>query len=202
MPTAVAEALPRVCDVDDVKNVGKSPDSTTFCKKEVPSLFSSFVDAFVDYAVGGQFLGGNNAGGGASPSPSPSSPEEEEAMFLSSLQSKSGAKVGLDADIMASDWGDVGGGGLRTWLPAPERLIAVGDIHGDIAKARAALRIANVIDENDEWVGGETVVVQVCEKHLFLTYPFLFCVHVLEKVERPSVWITKVSNPNCKLVLI
>ena len=183
MPTAVAEALPRLYDVDDVKNVGKSHDSTTFCKKEVPSLFSSFVDAFVDYAVGGQVLGGNNAGGGASPSPSTSRPEEEEAMFLSSLQPKSGAKVGLDADIMASDWVDVGGRGLRTWLPAPERLIAIGDIHGDIAKARAALRIANVIDENDEWVGGETVVVQVCEKHLFLTYPFYLVCMCLKKLE-------------------
>lgn len=170
MPTAAAEALPRhYYDDDDVKNVGKPRHSTTFCKK-VPSLFSSFVDAFVDYAVGGQFLGGNDAGGGASPSPS--TPEEEEAIFLSSLQPKGGAKVGLDADIMASDWGDVRGGGLRTWLRAPERLIAIGDIHGDIAKARAALRIANVIDENDEWVGGETVVVQVCEKHLFLNYHF------------------------------
>ena len=104
-------------------------------------------------------------------------------MFLSSLQPKSGAKVGLDADIMASDWGDFGGGGLRTWLPAPERLIAIGDIHGDIAKARAALRIANVIDENDEWVGGETVVVQVYEKHLLLTHPFYFVCMCLRKLE-------------------
>ena len=49
----------------------------------------------------------------------------------------------------------------RTWLPAAKRLIAIGDIHGDLAKARAALQVAQVIDEHDRWVGGETVVVQV-----------------------------------------
>jgi hypothetical protein len=37
-----------------------------------------------------------------------------------------------------------------------------GDLHGDIAATREALRIAGVLHPSrDEWVGGETVVVQV-----------------------------------------
>jgi hypothetical protein len=44
--------------------------------------------------------------------------------------------------------------------PAPRRLVAIGDIHGDVAAARAALRTAGAIDEHDAWIGGELVVVQ------------------------------------------
>jgi len=41
------------------------------------------------------------------------------------------------------------------------RLVAIGDVHGDISALRAALKLALVIDEDDQWVGGETTVVQV-----------------------------------------
>ncbi len=34
-------------------------------------------------------------------------------------------------------------------------------MHGDIDKARQALKVAAVIDESDNWIGGKTVVVQV-----------------------------------------
>lgn len=43
---------------------------------------------------------------------------------------------------------------------APGRLIAVGDVHGDLAAARRALRAAGAIDERDRWVGGNLTVVQ------------------------------------------
>jgi hypothetical protein len=43
---------------------------------------------------------------------------------------------------------------------APKRLVAIGDLHGDLAAARAALRAASVIDDGDRWSGGATVVVQ------------------------------------------
>lgn len=46
-------------------------------------------------------------------------------------------------------------------LPAAERLIAVGDLHGDLAKARRAFRLAGLIDSLDRWAGGNTVAVQV-----------------------------------------
>lgn len=41
------------------------------------------------------------------------------------------------------------------------RLVAIGDVHGDISALRAALQVALVIDEADHWVGGTTTVVQV-----------------------------------------
>jgi hypothetical protein len=49
----------------------------------------------------------------------------------------------------------------ETFLPPVARLIAIGDVHGDIAALRAALSLAQVIDDDDHWVGGETTVVQV-----------------------------------------
>ncbi|KAL2641845.1 hypothetical protein R1flu_009432 [Riccia fluitans] len=90
----------------------------------VPSLFSSFVDTFVDFVVGGQILG-----------PQPTSSGSDRESGGSSL--------------------------LVTKVPAAERLIAIGDIHGDLRKAKEALMIAEVMDENEKWIGGKTVVVQV-----------------------------------------
>jgi hypothetical protein len=46
-------------------------------------------------------------------------------------------------------------------FPAADRVVAVGDLHGDLASAREALRIAGAIDEHDDWVGGKLVLVQV-----------------------------------------
>lgn len=44
--------------------------------------------------------------------------------------------------------------------PARARVIAIGDVHGDLQAFRAALRLAGVIDERDRWIGGDTLVVQ------------------------------------------
>lgn len=44
--------------------------------------------------------------------------------------------------------------------PAPQRLIAIGDMHGDLARARAALRLGGAIDADDRWVGGQLTLVQ------------------------------------------
>src|SRR5215468_9336955 len=49
---------------------------------------------------------------------------------------------------------------LALRMPAPKRLVAIGDLHGDLAAMRAALRAAGAIDDGDRWVGGELVVVQ------------------------------------------
>jgi hypothetical protein len=43
---------------------------------------------------------------------------------------------------------------------APERLVAIGDLHGDLEAARAALRLGGAIDSADHWIGGDLVVVQ------------------------------------------
>ena len=45
-------------------------------------------------------------------------------------------------------------------FPAAERLVAVGDLHGDLASMREALRLAGAIDAEDRWVGGKLVLVQ------------------------------------------
>ena len=47
-----------------------------------------------------------------------------------------------------------------TVLPAPTRLVGFADVHGDLAATRNVLKMAELIDDNDNWVGGETVVVQ------------------------------------------
>jgi hypothetical protein len=42
----------------------------------------------------------------------------------------------------------------------PKRLVAIGDLHGDLGGARAALRAAGVLNISDSWSGGDTVIVQ------------------------------------------
>ena len=50
---------------------------------------------------------------------------------------------------------------LPARLPAPARLVAIGDLHGDATAARNALRLAGAIDAHDRWIGGALVVVQL-----------------------------------------
>jgi hypothetical protein len=45
--------------------------------------------------------------------------------------------------------------------PAPIRVVAIGDVHGDAGAARSALHLAEVMDDKDQWIGGKTVVVQL-----------------------------------------
>jgi hypothetical protein len=42
----------------------------------------------------------------------------------------------------------------------PGRLIAIGDLHGDITATRAALRLGGAIDGSDRWIGDTLTVVQ------------------------------------------
>lgn len=44
--------------------------------------------------------------------------------------------------------------------PAPARLVAIGDVHGDLEATRAALRLAGAIDEKGAWSGGTLTLVQ------------------------------------------
>lgn len=45
-------------------------------------------------------------------------------------------------------------------LEAP-RVVAFGDVHGDLRAARAALQLAGATDEAGHWIGGALVVVQI-----------------------------------------
>jgi hypothetical protein len=44
--------------------------------------------------------------------------------------------------------------------PGADRIVAIGDLHGDLAATRNALRLAGATDAQDRWVGGKLVVVQ------------------------------------------
>ena len=46
-------------------------------------------------------------------------------------------------------------------LPPTRRIICLGDIHGDLLATKKSLQLAQVIDKNGNWIGGDTVVVQV-----------------------------------------
>ena len=46
-------------------------------------------------------------------------------------------------------------------LPAVKRIIVIGDIHGDWKMTIETLMLAKVIDNNNNWIGGKTVVVQL-----------------------------------------
>lgn len=50
---------------------------------------------------------------------------------------------------------------LQTRHPSTDRLIAVGDIHGDLEKCKESLRLAGLIDAAGNWSGGSSTVVQV-----------------------------------------
>lgn len=45
--------------------------------------------------------------------------------------------------------------------PAPTRLVAVGDVHGDLAATRRALALGGLVDAEGHWIGGTTVAVQL-----------------------------------------
>jgi hypothetical protein len=70
--------------------------------------------------------------------------------------------LAASCDLAPSTWPE-------TWAD-PDRMVAIGDLHGDLAKTRSALRLAGAIDENDTWIGGNLVVVQtgdICDRGPF-----------------------------------
>jgi hypothetical protein len=81
------------------------------------------------------------------------------------------AEVGLTIDsIEAEPIFDVQE--VNSWIPIPDpmptivedspaRVVAMGDFHGDEVAMETALQIAGVIDEDANWIGGETVVIQL-----------------------------------------
>ncbi|MGB3724046.1 MAG: metallophosphoesterase [Pacificimonas sp.] len=49
---------------------------------------------------------------------------------------------------------------LPACAQAPQRIVAIGDVHGDAEAWFAILRAAGLIDQANEWAGGETILVQ------------------------------------------
>jgi hypothetical protein len=49
---------------------------------------------------------------------------------------------------------------LPSRFPEPRRIVAIGDLHGDLEATRRALKLAGAIDDRDHWIGGDLVLVQ------------------------------------------
>lgn len=47
------------------------------------------------------------------------------------------------------------------FFPATDRTVAIGDLHGDCQAFVRVLRLAKLIDQNGNWVGGDTTLVQI-----------------------------------------
>jgi hypothetical protein len=45
-------------------------------------------------------------------------------------------------------------------LASAQRIVAFGDLHGDLEATRKALRLAGAIGESDHWIGGDLILVQ------------------------------------------
>jgi len=61
-------------------------------------------------------------------------------------------------EVGQEDW--AGPLDLPSRFPFVERLVAIGDLHGDLEATRGALALAGAIDTDDRWIGGGLVVVQ------------------------------------------
>ena len=66
-----------------------------------------------------------------------------------------------------SDGDDGKGGGtkeIETAQPkngARERVVTIGDLHGDLEQTKRAFRACHLTNSKDRWIGGKTTVVQV-----------------------------------------
>jgi len=45
-------------------------------------------------------------------------------------------------------------------IQAQSRVVAIGDVHGDFSATQKALKIAKVMNDSEEWIGGNTFLVQ------------------------------------------
>jgi hypothetical protein len=45
--------------------------------------------------------------------------------------------------------------------PGEQRVVVIGDLHADIGVAREAFQLAGATSENDDWVGGDLIIVQL-----------------------------------------
>lgn len=75
------------------------------------------------------------------------------------------------------------------------KIIAIGDIHGDVESLKLILRHSNLIDENDEWIAEDVMLVQVgdiLDRGVFGTYIYDY----LLKLQKDAI------KKNSKVILI
>jgi hypothetical protein len=90
---------------------------------------------------------------GCNKSPPPPQSESRSALVPAPAPSSDAATPRIAHKWLAED-------AIECRAPDAARVIAIGDLHGDLKAARRALHLAGAIDENDRWVGGKLVVVQ------------------------------------------
>ena len=70
-------------------------------------------------------------------------------------------------------------------LPEADRIIVIGDLHGDWIQTIESLKIANLIDNDNNWIGGNTIVVQIgdqidrCDNYLVLDQSIMMKILIL-----------------------
>ena len=85
--------------------------------------------------------------------------------FVGTLHAQGGAGCASRAPCF-SDGDDGKGGGTkeietRNRRMARERVVTIGDLHGDLEQTKRAFRACHLTDLKDKWIGGKTTVVQV-----------------------------------------
>lgn len=40
------------------------------------------------------------------------------------------------------------------------RIVAIGDLHGDLSNAVEILKLAQIVDDNQHWIGNDTIFIQ------------------------------------------
>ena len=85
--------------------------------------------------------------------------------FVGTLHAQGGAGCASRAPCF-SDGDDGKGGGTkeietRNGRTARERVVTIGDLHGDLEQTKRAFRACHLTDSKDKWIGGKTTVVQV-----------------------------------------
>ena len=142
-------------DAPVAMGVGRSKplDTDPRCRTLAP-VWSPFVDAFVDTL---------HAQGAAVHPP----PPRRTGIFSARTPRASGGAAD-DEDAAETATRDAKRHKFRSpgrpgpvFRSAAERLVAIGDLHGDLAKAREAFRAGGLTDADGRWIGGRTVAVQV-----------------------------------------
>jgi hypothetical protein len=100
-------------------------------------------------------ISGGCAAGSGDPGDTAASPPGD-------LQETSGGPDTRSEDVAVVDAAD---GATELVAPdsdpvVPYRVVALGDLHGDLVAAKAAFKLAGVIDDGDHWIGGGDIVVQ------------------------------------------
>src|SRR5690606_24896416 len=104
--------------------------------------------------------GGGGAGGSAGGAAASAGASAGGAAARAPAAAAPGAVPSAPATLASAPPSSAAGSGEAFRHPLPGRLIAIGDVHGDLVATRTALRLGGAIDEANRWIGGDLRVVQ------------------------------------------